>query len=64
MARVVAQGDMRPMEGNREAMTDLRRILQARTPLYSRADVSIDTSGQDANTSLQTLLAQLRPAAH
>ncbi|KWR92150.1 helix-turn-helix transcriptional regulator [Cupriavidus sp. IDO] len=59
MARVVAQGDMRPMEGNREAMTDLRRILQARAPLYARADVSIDTSGQDANTSLQALRAQL-----
>jgi XRE family aerobic/anaerobic benzoate catabolism transcriptional regulator len=59
MARVVAQGDMRPMEGNREAMTDLRRILQARTPLYSRADVSIDTSGQDANSSLQALRAQM-----
>ena len=60
MARVVAQGDMRPMEGNREAMTDLRRILQARTPLYSRADVSIDTSGQDAATSLRMLQTQLR----
>jgi len=59
MARVVAQGDMRPMEGNREAMTDLRRILQARTPLYSRADVSIDTSGQDATTSLRMLQTQL-----
>ncbi|CAG2144607.1 Shikimate kinase [Cupriavidus campinensis] len=59
MARVVAQGDMRPMEGNREAMTDLRRILQARTPLYARADVSIDTSGQDANSSLQALRAQM-----
>lgn len=61
MARVVAQGDMRPMEGNREAMTDLRRILQARTPLYARADVSIDTSGQDANRSLQALRAQMPP---
>ncbi|MDF3886110.1 helix-turn-helix transcriptional regulator [Cupriavidus basilensis] len=60
MARVVAQGDMRPMEGNREAMDDLRRILQARTPLYSRADATIDTSGQDPNTSLQALRAQLR----
>ncbi|HBD36355.1 MAG TPA: transcriptional regulator, partial [Cupriavidus sp.] len=48
-----------PMEGNREAMTDLRRILQARTPLYSRADASIDTSGQDAATSLHTLQAQI-----
>lgn len=60
MARVVAQGDMRPMEGNREAMTDLRRILQARSPLYARADVAIDTSGQDAASSLQALQTQLR----
>ncbi|AQV93676.1 helix-turn-helix domain-containing protein [Cupriavidus necator] len=62
MARVVAQGDMRPMEGNREAMADLRRILQARAPLYDRADISIDTSGQDAATSLQQLRAQLQAA--
>ncbi|CAG9172060.1 helix-turn-helix transcriptional regulator [Cupriavidus respiraculi] len=55
MARVVAQGDMRPMQGNREAMDDLRRILTARTPLYSRADATIDTSGQDEAASLQTL---------
>ncbi|CAN7293081.1 helix-turn-helix transcriptional regulator [Cupriavidus necator] len=62
MARVVAQGDMRPMEGNREAMADLRRILQARAPLYDRADISIDTSGQDAAASLQQLRAQLQAA--
>ncbi len=62
MARVVAQGDMRPMQGNREAMTDLRRILQARAPLYARADLALDTSGQDANTSLQALRAHLSPA--
>ncbi len=59
MARVVAQGDMRPMQGNREAMTDLRRILQARTPLYARADIALDTSSQDPYTSLQALRAQL-----
>ena len=29
MARVAAQGDDRPMAGNREAMEDLRRILPA-----------------------------------
>ncbi len=60
MARVVAQGDMRPMEGNREAMADLRRILQARAPLYARADVAIDTSGQDPAASLTVLQAQLK----
>ena len=36
MARVVAQGDLRPMQGNAEAMADLKRILDAREPLYRR----------------------------
>ena len=44
MARVVSQGDLRPMSGNAEAMADLRRILDARAPLYGKADVAIDTS--------------------
>ena len=46
MARVIAQGDLRPMTGNREAMDDLRRILANREPLYSQADVTIDTAGR------------------
>ena len=44
MQRVVAQGDMRPMADNRESMEDLQRILDAREPLYRKADVVIDTS--------------------
>ena len=48
MARVVAQGDLRPMQGNAEAMDDLKRILDAREPLYRKADVTLDTSGEDA----------------
>jgi len=58
MSRVVAQGDLRPMEGNAEAMEDLRRILDAREPLYSKADITLDTSGRDA----QKCLRQLRQA--
>lgn len=45
MTRVIAQGDYRPMKGSDQAMDDLRRILDERTPLYARADVAIDTSG-------------------
>ena len=45
MSRVVAQGDFRPMEGNTEAMEDMRRILAAREPLYSKADFILDTTG-------------------
>jgi XRE family aerobic/anaerobic benzoate catabolism transcriptional regulator len=55
MARVIAQGDLRPMAGNSQAMQDLRRILAAREPLYSRADAVIDTSGQSLESSMQRL---------
>ena len=48
MARVVAQGDFRPMQGHAEAMDDLNRILDAREPLYRKADVTLDTSGESA----------------
>jgi XRE family aerobic/anaerobic benzoate catabolism transcriptional regulator len=46
MGRVVAQGDFRPMSGNREAMDDLKLILAERTPFYAKADVAFETSGQ------------------
>jgi XRE family transcriptional regulator, aerobic/anaerobic benzoate catabolism transcriptional regulator len=55
MARVVAQGDMRPMAGNPESMADLQRILTGREPLYRRADAEIDTSGRDVEQSLEAL---------
>jgi len=45
MARVIAQGDLRPMAGSAEAMADLKRILGAREPLYRKADVVVETSG-------------------
>jgi XRE family aerobic/anaerobic benzoate catabolism transcriptional regulator len=60
MARVVAQGDLRPMAGNDEAMDDLRRILEARYPLYSKADQVLDTSGKSAEQSFAEL-KQLLP---
>lgn len=44
MRRVVAQGDLRPMQGNTESMDDLKRILAGRSELYGRADMSFDTS--------------------
>jgi XRE family aerobic/anaerobic benzoate catabolism transcriptional regulator len=46
MERVVAQGDVRPMAENEEAMADLRRILEEREELYRKADVVVDTSGR------------------
>ncbi|HEY4440361.1 MAG TPA: helix-turn-helix transcriptional regulator [Candidatus Elarobacter sp.] len=55
MARVVAQGDMRPMAGNRESMADLQRILAGRETLYRRADATVDTSGATLDESLELL---------
>ncbi len=55
MARVVAQGDTRPMTGNREAMEDLHRILRGRNALYARADVTINTARKSIEQSLQQL---------
>jgi XRE family aerobic/anaerobic benzoate catabolism transcriptional regulator len=46
MSRVIAQGDRRPMAGSAQAMDDLRRILEERTPLYTRADATVSTSGK------------------
>jgi XRE family aerobic/anaerobic benzoate catabolism transcriptional regulator len=55
MARVVAQGDTRPMAASPEAMGDLRRILQDRSPYYARADWQLDTSAQSQEDSFQAL---------
>jgi len=59
MARVIAQGDTRPMAGNDQAMEDLRRILDGRAALYGQADVTVDTAGR----SVEESLAELRQAA-
>ena len=60
MERVVAQGDMRPMAGNRESMADLQRILAFREPLYRRADAEVDTSGKAAGEALDALAEAAR----
>ena len=55
MARVLAQGDRRPMADNPEAMEDLRRILIEREALYSKADARLDTAGRTVEESLAAL---------
>ena len=55
MQRVIAQGDLRPMAGNREAMEDLRRILADRRAFYGRADLQVDTTGRTLDESFAAL---------
>jgi len=60
MSRVMAQGDFRPMAANKQAMEDLRRILEAREPLYWKADLLLDTSGTSVEESFAKLKAALQ----
>lgn len=62
MQRVIAQGDKRPMADNREAMSDLERILAGREKLYGQADATLDTSGQSLEENLSGLLNAVRRA--
>ncbi|MDX1376626.1 MAG: helix-turn-helix transcriptional regulator [Burkholderiales bacterium] len=57
MARVIAQGDMRPFRGRAEALEEIRRLLADRDRLYARADATIDTSGQPVRQSMARLRA-------
>ena len=56
MTRVMQQGDFRPMARNREAMTDLKAILEARAPDYARAHVELDTSDDTVERSCEKLV--------
>ncbi len=61
MARVIAQGDMRPFRGRSAALEEIRRLLADRDRLYARADTVIDTSERTVKqslTELKTLVAK------
>jgi len=60
MNRVIAQGDLRPFEGGKRhgqtaALEEIRTTLADRDRLYSRADVTLETSGKSLKTSLEEL---------
>ena len=56
MQRVRAQGDVRPMQGNPAAMTQLNELLKVRTPLYNKAEAQVNTSNRAVRSSLNDLL--------
>ncbi len=59
MKRVLAQGDTRPMANNPEAMSDLRRILLEREPLYGKADLTVNTSEKSSASAVAAIAKQL-----
>lgn len=60
LARVAAQGDMRPMAASREALEDLKRILDGRSAFYSKADLSFNTSAYAVDDAFRALRREVR----
>ncbi len=61
--RVVAQGDRRPMSNRDDAMTELVRLWNARSPLYEQAHLVVDTSSLTVREVADRILAAIPPAA-
>ncbi|KQP19515.1 helix-turn-helix transcriptional regulator [Pseudorhodoferax sp. Leaf265] len=62
MGRVAAQGDLRPMAASKEAMEDLRRILDGRAAFYSKADLRVDTSAKSLQQAFDLLRSSVQAA--
>lgn len=58
--RVVAQGDVRPMENRADAMEELRRLLGARRALYELAEYEVDTSSLGLSRSVDRVVKLAR----
>ncbi len=57
LARVRAQGDLRPMTGLDDALGELRDILAARAPLYAQAAQAIETGVVGLEATVATVVA-------
>ena len=55
MQRVIDQGDLRPIQDNDDAMSDLQRIIQQRETLYKQAHARLDTSGRTPEDCISEL---------
>lgn len=63
-ARVVAQGDVRPMRDRPRAMNELHALLTRRQPLYEMADEVVDTAGRPPEAVIESVVhAAPRPRA-
>lgn len=59
-ARVVAQGDSRPMAGRETALAQLRLLLLRREPLYKKAQLKLGTEGAEPNRLVAQLVEEIQ----
>ncbi len=62
-ARVLAQGDRRPMRARPRAMEELRTILDERAALYARCELTLATSGRSPQELAHELARRFARAA-
>jgi XRE family aerobic/anaerobic benzoate catabolism transcriptional regulator len=58
--RVVAQGDVRPMRGRANAMSELKALLRSRKPLYEQAAHVVDTSSMSLDEAARQVIARTK----
>jgi XRE family aerobic/anaerobic benzoate catabolism transcriptional regulator len=58
--RVLGQGDTRPMANRASAMAELRSILSRRSPLYSEAAQTVDTSAVRVSEAVRMIADKVR----
>ena len=61
-ARVMAQGDQRPMKNRPRAMEELESLLAERASVYRRSEVGVETSGLTAEQVTALVVAALGTA--
>lgn len=62
LARVLKQGDRRPMEKHPEALTALKALLAAREPEYRKAELTVDTTNTEAEQVSRRVVAWIEKA--
>lgn len=61
-ARVMAQGDLRPMKNRPHAMAELRALLAAREPHYGEAELVVDTSELGLEGAIERIAGWVAPS--
>lgn len=59
-SRVLAQGDVKNLPGNRNGVDDIRLTLESRASFYAKADLAFNTSGKTLTEAFNGLLDLLR----
>ena len=57
--RVLEQGDVRPGAASPHAQEELRALLKSREPLYSQAELSVDTSRLGVDGAVQEIVRKV-----